>query len=53
MPKLIVVVTLLCVLSAIPSKGYSAEGPGEGQILDPAVHNVTRLEPLRFWKRDR
>ena len=48
MPKLIVLVTLLYALSAIPSKGYSAEGPGEGQILDPAVHNVTRLEPLRF-----
>jgi hypothetical protein len=48
MPKLIIFVALACVLSALPGTGYPVEGSGQGQILDPAVHNVTRLQPLRF-----
>jgi uncharacterized cupredoxin-like copper-binding protein len=48
MPRFIVLVALASLFGTIASTGYSAEGGSQGQILDPAVHNVTRLEPLRF-----
>ncbi len=48
MSKFIILVALASLFGAISSTGASAEGSGQGQILDPAVHNLTRLEPLRF-----
>ena len=48
MPRLIILVALASLLGTITSKGYSAESASQGQILDPAAHNLTRLEPLRF-----
>ena len=48
MPRLIILVALASLLGTITSKGYSAESASQGQILDPAAHNMTRLEPLRF-----
>jgi uncharacterized cupredoxin-like copper-binding protein len=48
MPRLIIFVTLASLFGVISSTGSSAEGSSQGQILDPAVHNLTRLEPLRF-----
>ena len=47
-PRLIILVALASLFGTISSTGSSAEGSSQGQILDPAVHNLTRLEPLRF-----
>jgi uncharacterized cupredoxin-like copper-binding protein len=48
MPRLIIVVALASLLGAIATPGHSAEASKQGQILDPAVHGLKRLEPLRF-----
>ena len=48
MYRFIVLVALALLFGTISSTGYSAEGARQSQILDPAVHNLTRLEPLRF-----
>jgi hypothetical protein len=36
------------LFGAIASTGSLAEGSKQGQILDPAVHGLKRLDPLRF-----
>jgi uncharacterized cupredoxin-like copper-binding protein len=36
------------LFGAISTPGYSADASKQGQILDPAVHGLKRLEPLRF-----
>jgi len=46
MRKLIILVAFICV--TISSIGYSAQV----QILDPAVHNLERLEPLMLGSED-
>jgi hypothetical protein len=47
-PRLIIFVALALLFAAISGTDSSAEGSKQGQILDPAVHNLQRLEPLRF-----
>jgi hypothetical protein len=48
MPRLIILVAVASLFGTIASPGASAEGSKQGQILDPAVHGLKRLEPLRF-----
>jgi uncharacterized cupredoxin-like copper-binding protein len=48
MPRLIIVAALASLFGAISTPGHSAEGSKQGQILDPAVHGLERLAPLRF-----
>jgi hypothetical protein len=48
MPRFIVFVALASLFAAISTPGHSAEASEQGQILDPAVHGLKRLEPLCF-----
>lgn len=48
MRKLIVLVALIALTVAVSSLGSSAQV----QILDPAVHNLKRLEPLVLGKEE-
>jgi len=48
MPRFIILVAIASLFVAISGTGSSAEGSKQSQILDPAVHGLERLEPLRF-----
>ena len=48
MPRLIILVALASLFGAITSTNSMAEGSKQGQILDPAVHGLERMKPLRF-----
>ena len=48
MPKLSILVATASLFGAIAATNSLAEGSKQGQILDPAVHGLVRLDPLVF-----
>jgi uncharacterized cupredoxin-like copper-binding protein len=43
----LIIAAIAALAASIPNAGYSAEDKAaQGQILDPAVHGLVRLEPL-------
>jgi plastocyanin len=48
MPRFIILAAVASVFGAISTTGSLAEGSKSGQILDPAVHGLVRLDPLVF-----
>ena len=48
MPKLSILVAIASLFGAIAATNSLAEGSKQGQILDPAVHGLVRLDPLVF-----